>query len=77
MITRIDVSLVAGWFVGTGVSPSVGYGLGVADEAAGGVDVVTGAVVDVDGTAVGRGVEVDMGTQAAIKIVARMSTIIG
>jgi hypothetical protein len=50
---------------------------GVPDEEVGGVDRVTGALVDVDGTAVGRGVEVDVGAQAAIKIAARMSTIIG
>jgi hypothetical protein len=49
MITRIGVSVAAGWFVGIGVSPSVWGGLGdtagVPDEEAGGVDGVTGALV--------------------------------
>jgi hypothetical protein len=42
----------------------------------GSIDGVAGALVGVDGTAVGRDVDVDVGAQAAIKIVATMSTII-
>jgi hypothetical protein len=89
MITRICVSPVAGWLVGIGVPPSVGCRLGDAAGSAVGVGgTVVGATVDGElvGTAtvtVGVGdiadsgdVGVGVGAQAAIKIAAKMSTII-
>jgi hypothetical protein len=63
------VSAVTGWLVGTAVSTSVGCGLG--DAAGGEVGVPDTTVVDP--TVGDRGVGVDTGAQAAIKISARMS----
>jgi hypothetical protein len=75
MITRIAVSLVAGWFVGIGVPPSVGYVLGNAAGSAigvGGTTVGTAtAAVDAVGTVVGGAVRVGADAQAATKIPAR------
>ena len=71
MITRICVSPVAAWLVGTAVATKVGCGLGDA----------AGSEVGVPDTTVGdptvgeSDVDVEAGAQAVIKITTRMSTI--
>src|SRR5690349_21523988 len=70
-ITRICVSLAAGWFVGIGVPPSVWCGLG---DAAG--NEVGGPLTTVEGPTVGdSGADGGVVVQAAINIAAAVHTI--